>query len=135
MLVVIDTNVIISGLLVPTSKPAKLIALWRNGKFDIVTSPLQIEELTRVTRYPKIKDRLQPVLAGRLINEFRELAVMVNYLPVVDISPDPYDNYLLAMASEGVVHYLITGDKRDLLALKKYKETKIISVRDFLLNF
>ena len=53
----------------------------------------------RVTRYPKMRARLQPALAGRLSNELRDLAVLVKQLPVVTISPDPYDNYLLAMAA------------------------------------
>jgi predicted nucleic acid-binding protein len=55
----------------------------------------------RVTRYPKIRARLKPVLAGRLINDLREIALLVETLPPVDVSPDPYDNYLLALASGG----------------------------------
>lgn len=86
----------------------------------------------RVTRYPKMRARLQPALAGRLSNELRDLAVVVKQLPVVTISPDPYDNYLLAMAAAGAADFLVTGDKRDLLALKLYAGTKIITVRDFL---
>ena len=46
-----------------------------------------------------MRARLQPALAGRLSNELRDLAVLVKQLPVVTISPDPYDNYLLAMAA------------------------------------
>ena len=79
-----------------------------------------------------MRARLQPALAGRLSNELRDLAVVVKQLPVVTISPDPYDNYLLAMAAAGAADFLVTGDKRDLLALKLYAGTKIITVRDFL---
>lgn len=57
---------------------------------------------------------------------------MVQNLPVVTVSPDPYDNYLLAMASAGSADFLVTGDKRDLLALKLYEGAKIVTVRDFL---
>lgn len=132
MLVVIDTNIFISYLLVPNSKPAKIISLWQRGKFDVLTAEPQINELMRVTRYPKIKERLNPILAGRFINELRNLSVIVDNLPVVDISPDPYDNYLLSIASGGVADYLVTGDKRDLLFIKKYAGTAIISVSNFL---
>lgn len=45
---------------------------------------------------------------------------------------DPSDNYLLAMAASGSANFLVTGDKRDLLALKLYEGTKITTVRDFL---
>ena len=89
----------------------------------------------RVTRYPKIRDRLSPALAGRLINEIRDLAVMLTNLPPVSISADPSDNYLLAMASAGVADFLLTGDKRDLLSLRLFEGSKIITVRDFLVMY
>jgi putative PIN family toxin of toxin-antitoxin system len=129
---VVDTNILISALLAGTSLPAHLIVLWREGRFDLLTSADQLDELMRVTRYPKIRERLAPALAGRLINEIRDLAVLLTELPVVTASPDPYDNYLLAMAAAGAADFLVTGDKRDLLALKLFEGTKIITVRDFL---
>jgi putative PIN family toxin of toxin-antitoxin system len=130
---VIDTNVLISGLLAGNSLPAHLLVLWREGRFDLLTSAGQLEEFMRVTRYPKIRERLAPALAGRLINEIRDLAVLMRDLPVVTASPDHHDNYLLAMASAGSAEFLVTGDKRDLLMLKAYGGTKIVTVRDFLL--
>jgi len=49
MLVVLDTNILISALLVQSSPPAKLIELWRHGRFTLLTAQPQIEELHRVT--------------------------------------------------------------------------------------
>ena len=86
----------------------------------------------RVTRYPKIRERLAPALAGRLINELRDIAVVVKNLPTVAVCADPYDNYLLAMAAAGAADFLVTGDKHDLLGLKLYEGTRIVTVRDFL---
>ena len=57
---------------------------------------------------------------------------MVRDLPHVAISPDPYDNYLLATAITGSADFLVTGDKRDLLSLERVGATRIISVRAFL---
>ncbi|MGP0059168.1 MAG: putative toxin-antitoxin system toxin component, PIN family [Beijerinckiaceae bacterium] len=133
MRLVIDTNILVSALFSSASLPAHLIVLWREGWFDLLTSADQLDELMRVTRYPKIRERLAPALAGRLINELRDIAVVVKDLPVVTVSPDPYDNYLLAMAAAGSADFLVTGDKRDLLPLKRYERTKIITVRDFLI--
>jgi putative PIN family toxin of toxin-antitoxin system len=130
---VIDTHVLISGLLSSTSLPAHLLALWREGRFDLLTSAAQLDELMRVTRYPKVRERLAPALAGRLINEIRDLAVLIHDLPGITASPDPDDNYLHAMASAGAAEFLVTGDKRDLLALKLDDGTKIMTVREFLL--
>jgi hypothetical protein len=67
---VVDTNILISALLAGTSLPAHLITLWREVRFDLLTSAEQLDELMRVTRYPKIRERLTPALAGRL-NELR----------------------------------------------------------------
>jgi predicted nucleic acid-binding protein len=67
--------------------------------------------------------------AGRIVNDLRNLAVMLERLPVVEVSPDPYDNYLLAMAAAGAADYLVTGDKRDLLALERHGGTRIVTVR------
>ncbi len=132
MRLVIDTNVLISALLADTSLPAQLIVLWRHGRFDLLTAAEQLDELIRVTRYPKIRERLAPALAGRLINDLRAIAVMVDRLPVVDVSADPNDNYLLAIAAAGSADFMVTGDKRDLLGIEVYEGTKIVTVRDFL---
>ena len=132
MRVVLDTNVLVSALLAETSLPAHLLALWRQGHFILVSSDLQLQELTQVTRYPKIRVRLTPALAGRLINDVRESALLVESFPLVEVSPDPYDNYLLSMAKNGLADYLVSGDKRDLLSLRQYDGTRIVSIRDFL---
>ena len=132
MRLVIDTNILVSALLSGTSLSAHLVALWREGRFDLLTSADQLDELMRVTRYPKIRDRLAPALAGRLINEIRDIAVVVQNLPSIAVCADPFDNYLLAIAVAGAADFLVTGDKRDLLRLKLHEGTRIITVRDFL---
>ena len=132
MRLVIDTNILISALLAPVSLPAQLLVLWRAGRFDLLTAPEQLDELMRVTRYPKIRARLPVAVAGRLINDLRALAVTMDRLPVVDVSPDPDDNYLLAIAAAGQADGLITGDKRDLLSLGAFQGTRILTARDFL---
>jgi predicted nucleic acid-binding protein len=50
---VVDTNVLVGALLSGTSLPARLIALWREGGFDLLTSAEQRDELMRVTRSQK----------------------------------------------------------------------------------
>ncbi len=132
MRLVVDTNVLISALFSMQSLPAHLIELWREGRFDLLTSADQIDELMRVTRYPRIRERLSPALAGRLINELRDVAIVVTGLTTVTASPDPHDNYLLATALAGEANFIVTGDKRDLLVLRVFKGVKIVSVREFL---
>ncbi len=132
MRLVIDTNILVSALLAATSLPAQLVVLWRAGHFDLLTTPAQLDELMRVTRYPKIRERLAPAIAGRLVNDLRALTITIDKLPVVETSADPDDNYLLALAAAGSADFLVTGDKRHLLGLGIYEGTKIVTVQDFL---
>lgn len=132
MRVVLDTNVLISALLAERSLPAKLLLHWRQGRFTLLSCEEQLEELRRVTRYPRIRERLSPAIAGRLVNELRSLAALVGNLPEVDRSSDPWDNYLLALAQAGAADFLVTGDKADLLSLARHGRTAIVTVRHLL---
>ena len=126
MRLVLDTNVLLSALMVPVSPSAEILALWRDRKVAVLTAAEQIDEIARVTRYPRIRARLSPALAGRLVNRLRDVAIVVGKLPKVDVSPDPDDNYLLAIAEAGQAQFLVTGDK-PVLALKRHKATRIIT--------
>jgi putative PIN family toxin of toxin-antitoxin system len=126
MRLVLDTNVLLTALMSPDSSSAQILTLWRGRKFHLFTTTEQLDEISRVTRYPKIRTRLTPALAGRLVNRLRDLAILVEKLPKVDRSPDPGDNYLLALAQAGEADLLVTGDK-PLLGLKRHKSTRIIT--------
>jgi putative PIN family toxin of toxin-antitoxin system len=112
--------------------PAHLVALWREPWFDLLTSAEQLEELARVTRYPRVRERLTPAVAGRLVNELCDVTILTGDLPKVNACADPNDKHLLAMASAGAADFLITGDKRDLLAMKRYQGVRVVSIGDFL---
>ena len=62
-----------------------------------------------------------------MCNELRHLAMLVAKLPAVEVSRDPADNFLLAMAQLGEADFLVTGDKRDLLSLRAFRRTKIVT--------
>lgn len=79
MRLVIDTNILVSALLAATSLPAQLVVLWRTGRFDLLTTAEQLDELMRVTRHPRIRERLAPAIADRLVNDLRALATTLLY--------------------------------------------------------
>ncbi len=89
-----------------------------------------MDEFRRVSRYPKLRRYLQPAAAGTMLNEIRQLAVLMTRLPRVEASPDSADNLLLAAAQAGRAEYLVTGDKADLLKLLRFKSVRIISVAE-----
>jgi putative PIN family toxin of toxin-antitoxin system len=126
MRLVLDTNVLLSALMATDSPSAEILTFWRNRKISVLTAAEQIAEIARVTRYPRIRARLLPALAGRLVSRLRDVAIVVEKLPRVDLSPDPDDNYLLALAEAGQAQFLVTGDK-PLLGLKRYKSTRIVT--------
>jgi len=129
MRVVLDTNVLISALLVGKSTSAQLVTAWRRGKFELLTCDLQLQEIRAVTRRDAVRTLIRPALAGELINQLRGMALWIDALPSVERSPDPFDNFLLAMAEGGQADVLVSGDKRGVLALKSHGPCRIMTVR------
>lgn len=132
MRVILDTNVLVAALITSGTPPDGLYRAWRDGRFTVVTSLEQLEEFREVTRRASVKLRIHPAEAGRMVNDLRALAILVDGWPSLDISPDPYDNFLLGMAQASRADLLVTGDKRDLLALGSHLGTRILSAREAL---
>ena len=132
MRLILDTNVLIAALITRDTPPDALYRAWRDGAFTLVTSELQLEEFRAVTRRESVRLRLHPAEAGRMVNDLRSLAVLAEPLERLDISPDPYDNFLLAMAQASRADALVTGDKRDLLSLGRHLCTRILTAREAL---
>ena len=95
----------------------------------MITSEWQLAEFRRVTRYSKLRRFLKPAEAGHLVNSLRHQAVVLEVLPTVELSPDPNDNPVLAMAEARRAQYLVTGDKKDLLALFSPQRSRTTSAR------
>ena len=131
MRVILDTNVLVSALLVPSGVPGAIYRAWREGAFTLLISDVQIDELRRTLSKPALAARTRPHDAGRLVNNLRRLAEPVTPLPQVERSPDPDDNFLLATAEAGRANYLVTGDKSGLLALVRHAGARIITARIF----
>ena len=132
MRIVLDTGILIAALITRDTPPDRIYQAWRKRRFELVTSEWQLEEFRRVSRYPKLRKYLQPIEAGNLVSGLRHQARLLDDLPDVEFSADPDDNPLLAMAIAGEVDYLVSGDKRDVLALKKVGKARIITARRLL---
>ena len=131
MRVVLDTNVLVSALLIPSGPPGTIYRAWTDGAFTLLISAAQVRELRRTLAKPTLTARIRPHHAGRLVNNLRRLAETIDPLPRVERSPDPDDNFLLAMAEAGRADYLVTGDKSGLLFLIRHAGARIVSVRTF----
>ncbi len=129
MRVVLDTGILIAALITTDTPPALIYQAWRKKRFELVTSEWQLDEFRRVSRYSKLRRFLKPAEAGDLVSGLRHHATILETLPTVELSPDPGDNPVLAMAEASQAQYLVTGDKKDLLALGAIGSTHIVSAR------
>lgn len=111
MRAVFDPNVLISALLSPDGAPARALRAWLNGVFELVVSPLLLAELERALAYPKLRKRIAPDEARRLVALLAETARVAedpDEHPSVR-SRDPQDNYLIALAEQERA-VLVSGD-------------------------
>jgi len=133
--IVLDTNVLLSGLMLPDGTPGKIVNAWRKRNFALVLSEPMLEEITRVLAYPKIRKRLgwDDETIARYIALLRFEAEVVSIAGVeANVPDDPDDNHLLATVIASKADWLITGD-RDFDALSA--SHPIISPAEFLRLF
>ena len=120
MRAVLDPNVIVSALLSPNAPPARTLQAWQEGRFELVVSPLLINEVERALAYPKLRKRVTPDEAARLVEWLRGAAELAEDppTPASISSRDPGDDYLLALA-ESERAALVSGDEHLLVLAGK----------------
>jgi uncharacterized protein len=126
--VVLDTNVIISGLNFPKSKPAKLLNLVAWGEISNFTSPDILNETTRNLLLKFSWTEEEAGSANLWLKTFSTVIKPGIRISVVSCGPD---NRILECALEAQANYIITGDHH-LLELKVYQEIKILTPAEFL---
>ena len=121
MRVVLDTNVLLSGIAYAASVPGKILAAWRHGSVDMLLSDYILDELRRVL--PRLAHRHGLTLAeiDDLVDVLSIQAEVIAPLPGMepelrDAKDQPVPSTLLSAIKTSNADYLITGDK-DLLAL------------------
>jgi putative PIN family toxin of toxin-antitoxin system len=119
--VVLDTNVLLSGIAYPASIPGKILSAWRGGSIDLLLSAYILDELRRVL--PRLAHRHG--LSGAEIDDLVDaLAIQAEIIEpepsnnprLRDAADEPVLDTLLAALTISEADYLITGDK-DLLAV------------------
>lgn len=119
--IVLDTNVLLSGLAYPASTPGKILSAWRHGSVEVLLSQYILDELRRVL--PRLTHR-----HGLDASEIEDLVDILSIQAEViepaesaapalrDAADQPVLGTLLAALQNARADYLITGDK-DLLQL------------------
>ena len=134
MRVILDTNVLLGALISPYGPPDAIYRAWRLDRFELVTSTVQLDEIRRVSRYPKLKPILPAHRIGTMVNNMQRANVLgaLPTLPAEVSVTDPDDGYLLAMALTSEADYLVTGDRRaGLLQRASAGRTRIVTPSAF----
>mgnify|MGYP001607869422 FL=1 len=131
---VIDTNILVSGIISPKGAPRKILDLARKEVFKVVTSISINHETLNVlhraciyTKYNLTEEIIDDVSAfmyeGTVLTE--------DQYALSRVKKDPEDNKFIACALEGEADYIVSGDAH-LLGLKHYRGIQIVDARGFL---
>jgi len=130
MRVVIDTNALISRLLLAQSVPARAVDRAMD-EMEVVISNATVGELadvlsrTKWDRYVSIEDRQE------FIRRLLQTCTLVTVLSEINDCPDASDNHFLALALDSGADVIITGDQ-DLLELHPWRGVQILKPAGFL---
>ena len=132
--VVVDTNVLVSGLFgIKNSPSSKILRAIRNQKIILVTSPTILKEVTdvinreRIVKLTKMTPQERKDFIDKLIQR-SDITVGKQLSQIV--SRDVKDDKFLACGVEGKADYIISGD-HDLLSLKKFEGVRIVTPQQF----
>jgi hypothetical protein len=125
--IIIDTNLFISFLIGKRLHTLKQTLV--NSQIQLIFSKQNLLELRIVSKRPKFEKHFSENDVSDLIDLIQSIGKVVQVTKEPLICRDPKDNFLLGLAEMGKANYLVSGDK-DLLDLKMYKKTIIISMEE-----
>ena len=129
--IVLDTNVLVSAI-ISDGKPRELLRKGISKEFCFVTSDLLLRELSIVLRRPKFKtdeDEIHRIILALM--QAAEVVEVVSKFRLVEV--DPKDDMVVQTAHDGRADFIVSGDSH-LLALKSFREIKIVNVKQMLID-
>ena len=130
MRIVLDTNVLISALAFPGSKPDQILYRIRRGETELFISPFILSELDRVLRE---KFRFTKKEADVRVSAIRAIAHVITPTERITlVTANDDDNRILECVAAAQAELLVTGDKEHLLPLGSYRGTRIVTPAQFL---
>ena len=118
--VVLDTNVLVSGLAYPSSVPGNIVSIFLAGGLDVVLSRHILDETLRVLPRVKIVKRSAAEIRD-IVGNVRFRAEVIEPAKIVDPElRDAADQPVLGTLVASGADYLITGDKDSLVLAGRY---------------
>lgn len=127
MRIVVDLNVLVSGIISKNGPPGQLLALWRERRYQLIASHAMINRLSEVLARRQLQPFLDASEAEALISELSTAAVLVDPDNPIDLSADPEDNVVLATAVSGHADLIVSGDRQHLLPLGDIQGIPIVT--------
>jgi hypothetical protein len=127
--IILDTNLWISFLI--SKNFTKIDKLVQEKDIILIFSNESLEEFIEVVKRPKFKKFFTKKDIEKLLDIFNQYAELIKVKSKIDICRDPKDNFLLSLAVDGKVDFLVTGDN-DLLVIEKINTTQIITFRNLI---
>jgi len=108
---VLDTNVYVAALLSSAGAPALLVRALGDGLFDAIVCPRLLTELRGVLQRPKIAECVDMETASAVVRWLERVTIDVPDPDIIrSVSPDPDDDYLIALALIGRAQVIVSGD-------------------------
>lgn len=127
---VADTNLIISRLLLPASKPAEALSKAQKSG-DMLASDATLAELAQVLARPKFDKYLSAQDRKRFFALLAPLCIKIDIVQSIHACRDPNDDKFLELAVNGSADFILTGDK-DLLTLNPFQGISIYKPVEYL---
>lgn len=109
--VVIDPGVLIAALISPKGDPRALLQAWIEGAFELIVSSKLLSELERVLKREKFRSYVGLREVSQYLGLLRRFATIAADVELTQkLSPDPDDDYLIALASSQSAACLVSGD-------------------------
>lgn len=127
MKIVVDTNVMISGIFFGGNPQKVLRAIVSNEIVACATTEI-------IDEYEEIVERMiqkkQGHLNANILTPVLQKLELIEAKSIVDICRDPDDNKFLGCAKDAKALYIVSGDA-DLLDLGNYEDIDIITAKEF----
>lgn len=126
---VFDTNIYLSGLIFPGSAPEEVLDFGRNRRIIVYISPFILFEIKNILvgKFDYTEE-----YAKKQADEILKFTILIQPVAKINtIKENKDDNRILECAVAAKADFLVSGDKKHILCLKKIKNTKIVSAKEF----
>ena len=129
MIIVANTNVIVSALIKPFSDSAQILNMVLSGKVRLAYDTRIITEYVEVLKRDKFGFDFDHI--NSIMIQIKEEGVPISSLPVDENLPDKYDLPFIEAALSGAADFIVTGNKKH-FPKPEYRKIRVVSPSEFL---